>query len=68
MTTDDQSQILVATYDGLYLSTDEGRTFLPVLHRKVDAIAFDPRKRRLAYAAVGRTLLRSVDGGETWPG
>jgi hypothetical protein len=68
MTTDDQSRILVATDDGLYLSTDEGRTFLPVLHRTVDAIAFDPRNRRLAYAAVGRTLLRSVDGGETWPG
>ena len=67
MTTDDQNRVLVATGDGLYLSTDDGRTFLPVLHRKVDAIAFDPRNRRLAYAAVGRTLLRSVDGGETWP-
>jgi hypothetical protein len=67
MTTDDQSRILVATDNAVYLSTDDGRTFLPVLRRKVDAIAFDPRNRRLAYAAVGRTLLRSVDGGETWP-
>jgi hypothetical protein len=67
MTTDDQSRILVAAGDGVYLSTDRGHTFLPVLHRRVDAIAFDPRNRRLAYAASGRTLLRSVDGGETWP-
>jgi len=67
MTTDDQNRILVAAGDGVYLSTDDGRTFLPVLRRKVDAIAFDPRNRRLAYAAAGRTLLRSVDGGESWP-
>jgi photosystem II stability/assembly factor-like uncharacterized protein len=67
MTTDDQSRMLVAGEDALYLSTDFGRTFLPVLDRKVDAVAFDPRNRRLAYAAVGRTLLRSVDGGHTWP-
>ncbi|HEY0387692.1 MAG TPA: hypothetical protein VGC71_04585 [Gaiellales bacterium] len=66
-TTDDQRRILVAGRDAVYLSTDFGRTFLPVLHRTVDAVAFDPRNRRLAYAAVGRTLLRSVDGGETWP-
>jgi hypothetical protein len=67
MTTDDQSRVLVAG-DRLYLSTDFGRTFLPVLDRRVDAIAFDPRNERLAYAAVGRVLLRSVDGGDTWPG
>jgi photosystem II stability/assembly factor-like uncharacterized protein len=66
MTTDDQSRVLVAG-DKVYLSTDYGRTFLPVLDRRVDAIAFDPRNRRLAYAAVGRELLRSVDGGQSWP-
>jgi hypothetical protein len=66
MTTDDQSRVLVAG-DKLYLSTDFGRTFVPVLDRTVDAIAFDPRNRRLAYAAVGRELLRSVDGGQSWP-
>jgi hypothetical protein len=33
----------------------------------VDAVAFDPRNRRLAYAAVGHELLRSVDGGQSWP-
>jgi len=66
MTTDDQSRVLVAG-DRLYLSTDYGRTFLPVLDRRVDAVAFDPRNDRLAYAAVGRELLRSVDGGHSWP-
>ena len=67
MTTDNQGHILVAAGDGLYLSTDFGRTFLRVFDHKVDAIAFDPRNERLAYAADGRKLLRSVDGGETWP-
>src|SRR5262249_4702037 len=67
MTTDDQQRVLVAG-DKLYLSTDRGHTFLPVLDRRVDAIAIDPRNRRLAYATVGRSLLRSVDGGHSWPG
>jgi len=67
MTTDDQRRVLVAG-DQLYLSTDRGHTFLPVLDRRVDAIALDPRNQRLAYAAVGRALLRSVDGGRSWPG
>ena len=66
MTTDKQSQVLVAG-DKVYLSKDYGRTFLPVLARRVDAVAYDPRNDRLAYAALGRELLRSVDGGETWP-
>ena len=66
MTTDKQSQVLVAG-DKVYLSKDYGRTFLPVLDRRVDAVAYDPRNDRLAYAAVGRELLRSVDGGESWP-
>ena len=66
MTTDKQSQVLVAG-DKVYLSKDYGRTFLPVLDRRVDAVAYDPRNDRLAYAALGRELLRSVDGGETWP-
>jgi hypothetical protein len=66
LTTDDQRLMLVAG-DRLYLSTDSGQTLLPVLDRRVDVVAYDPRNHRLAYAAVGDMLLRSVDGGETWP-
>jgi hypothetical protein len=66
LTTDNQRLVLVAG-DKLYLSTDAGQTFLPVLSRKVAAVAYDPRNRRLAYAAVDGQLLRSVDGGQTWP-
>ena len=66
LTTDDQRLVLVAG-DRLYLSTDSGRTLLPVLDRRVDVVAYDPRNRRLAYATVGGTLLRSVDRGQTWP-
>ena len=64
MTTDDQNQVLVAG-DG---STSARTTadLPPVLDRRVAAVAFDPRNRRLAYAAGGR-LLRSTDGGATWP-
>jgi hypothetical protein len=40
---------------------------MTVLDRRVDAVAYDPRNDRLAYAALGRRLLRSVDGGDTWP-
>ncbi|MDX6521004.1 MAG: hypothetical protein QOJ31_1262 [Gaiellales bacterium] len=66
LTTDDQRLVLVAG-DQLYLSTDSGQTFLPVLKRRVAALAYDPRNHRLAYAAVDGQLLRSVDGGRTWP-
>jgi photosystem II stability/assembly factor-like uncharacterized protein len=66
LTTDDQQLVLVAG-DRLYLSTDAGQTFLWVLKRRVAAVAYDPRNRRLAYAAVDGQLLRSVDGGRTWP-
>jgi hypothetical protein len=66
MTTDEQSQVLVAG-DKVYLSKDYGRSFMTVLDRRVDAVAYDPRNDRLAYAALGHRLLRSVDGGDTWP-
>jgi photosystem II stability/assembly factor-like uncharacterized protein len=66
MTTDDQDRMLVAG-DRLYLSLDRGRTFSVVYPRAVDAVAYDPRNHRLAFAAVGQRLLRSVDGGVSWP-
>ncbi len=66
LTTDDQRLMLVAG-DRLYQSTDNGHTLLPVLDRRVDVVAYDPRNHRLAYAAAGSTLLRSLDAGATWP-
>jgi photosystem II stability/assembly factor-like uncharacterized protein len=68
LTTDDQRLILVADGKGLLLSTDRGGTFRRVSDLPARAVAFDPRNHRLAYAAVGGRLLRSVDGGRTWPG
>ena len=32
----------------------------------VSAVAFDLRNHLICYAATGRTLLRSADGGVTW--
>lgn len=66
LTTDDQERMLVAG-DRLYLSLDRGKTFRAVLDRRVDAVAYDPRNHRLAFAAAGDELLRSVDGGLSWP-
>ncbi|MDX6532461.1 MAG: hypothetical protein QOF68_205 [Gaiellales bacterium] len=66
MTTDDQDRMLVAG-DRLYLSVDRGKTFRVVFPGAVDAVAFDPRNHRLAFAAMGAKLLRSIDGGVSWP-
>jgi hypothetical protein len=66
LTTDDQDRMLVAG-DRLYLSVDRGKTFRVVFDRPVDAVAYDPRNHRLAFAAIREELLRSVDGGVSWP-
>jgi hypothetical protein len=67
-TTDDSQRLLVADADGLRLSTDGGRTFRRVDRvAGVDAVAIDLRNYRIEYAAAGRRLLRSADGGLTWP-
>jgi photosystem II stability/assembly factor-like uncharacterized protein len=66
-TTDDPTRLLAAATDGLYLSTNAGRTFIRVVRVSgVSAVAFDLRNHLVAYAATGRTLLRSADGGVTW--
>jgi photosystem II stability/assembly factor-like uncharacterized protein len=67
LTTDDQRLVLVATGDGLLLSRDRGRSFRRVSALPAAAVAFDPRNHSLAYASVDGRLLRSVDGGRTWP-
>ena len=67
MTTDDQRRVLVAGTDGIHLSTDGGRTFRLASPAVASAVAIDSRNWRLAYAASGGRLLRSIDGGATWP-
>jgi hypothetical protein len=66
-TTDDHTRLLAAAPDGLYLSTTAGRSFRRVARVPgVSAVAFDLRNYLVAYAALGRTLLRSADGGVSW--
>jgi photosystem II stability/assembly factor-like uncharacterized protein len=66
-TTDDHDRVLVADDAGLLLSTNQGRTFRRVARvHGVSAVAFDLRNYLIGYAATGRTLLRSADGGVTW--
>jgi photosystem II stability/assembly factor-like uncharacterized protein len=66
-TTDDPKRVLAADDAGLLLSTNNGRTFRRVARvAGVSAVAFDLRNYLIAYAATGRTLLRSADGGVTW--
>jgi hypothetical protein len=67
LTTDDQDRVLVAGPGGIWASNNRGKSFSKVSTRPVTALALDPRNARLAYAASGRELLRSVDGGSTWP-
>jgi photosystem II stability/assembly factor-like uncharacterized protein len=67
MTTDDQDLVLVAAGDGIYRSTNRGKSFARVSDAVASAVAFDPRNRRLAYAAADGRLLRSTDAGASWP-
>ncbi|MGZ4480871.1 MAG: WD40/YVTN/BNR-like repeat-containing protein [Gaiellales bacterium] len=65
-TTDEQDLVLVAG-DGIYLSTDRGRSFTRTSRQTVTAVAYDPRNHDLAFAATGDgRLLRSIDAGRTW--
>ena len=67
MTTDDQDLVLVAAGDGIFRSTNRGKSFARVSDAVASAVAFDPRNRRLAYAAADGRLLRSTDAGASWP-
>lgn len=67
LTTDDQDRVLVAGPGGIWVSNDRGKSFAKVSSRPVTALALDPRNARLAYASSGRELLRSVNGGASWP-
>jgi hypothetical protein len=67
LTTDDQNRVLVGGPDGIWVSNDRGKSFSKVSSHPVAALALDPRNARLAYASSGHDLLRSVDGGSSWP-
>lgn len=62
--------ILVGTEDGLFVSTDNGRTFrlqvLPEEARRVRSLVFDPRTPQTIYAGTASGFFRSLDGGITW--
>lgn len=60
-------RLLLATDPGntLYRSTDAGRSFVPSL-RAVRAIAVDPSRRGVWYAARSRRLYVTRDAGRTW--
>lgn len=53
---------------GLYMSTDAGQSWEPLLSEVVTALAFDPADGDgvVAYAADGRGLIETRDGGQTW--
>jgi len=60
--------LLIAGPDGLYRSSDGGRTLkrIPGVHG-VQSLALDPWNWRVAYATTtAGQLLRSFDGGEAW--
>ena len=63
LTTDDQDLVLVAAGTASTCRTTAARPSARHSPAVASAVAFDPRNRRLAYAASGRALLRSVDGG-----
>lgn len=55
------------THDGLYRSTDGGRSWQKRLDGDLRAIAIDPSDDRVIYAGTEPVhLYRSEDGGDTW--
>lgn len=64
-----RSKMLVGTRDGIFETTDEGKTFTRINTDIADvaAIAFDLSDPRVVFSATGSgTLYKSVDSGETW--
>jgi photosystem II stability/assembly factor-like uncharacterized protein len=60
---------ILATGDGIYLSTNGGRTFHQVqkISSGAGPVAWSPSNRRIAYiVGFDRQLYRSDDGGATW--
>jgi photosystem II stability/assembly factor-like uncharacterized protein len=64
-----RSRMLAGTKDGVWKTTDEGKTFTKVNANIVDiaAIAFDLSDPKVVFSATnGGTLYKSTDTGETW--
>jgi len=67
----DASIVYVAIYGGIYVTRDGGGSWkrsleLPRGARGVIAIAADPNLPNVAYAGIGKVLLRTTDGGKSW--
>lgn len=64
-----KSSMFAGTKDGIYKTTDEGKTFNKVNSDITDvaAITFDLNNPKTLYAATsGGTVYKSMDGGEVW--
>jgi photosystem II stability/assembly factor-like uncharacterized protein len=65
-------EVLAATMDGLYRSTDGGYAWSLVLtganprERQITMLKRHPEQANLVYAGTAQGLKRSFDGGETW--
>lgn len=68
---DARTLLLGTEDDGIFKSTDGGRTWLPVnnglQHRTIYALAIDPNKAGVYYAGTFRGgVYKSTDAGESW--
>lgn len=64
-----KSSMFAGTKDGIYQTTDEGKTFNKVSSdmRDVTAISFDLNNPKMLFAATsGGTMYKSEDGGTSW--
>jgi len=63
-----RSSMLAGTKDGIFKTTDEGKTFNQISDIKnVAAITFDASNPKIVYAATSNgTLYRSDDAGQKW--
>lgn len=63
-----RSTMLAGTKDGIFKTTDEGKTFIKITDIKdIAAISFDESNPTTVYAVtVSGTLYRSDDGGQKW--
>ena len=65
----DRSSMLIGTKDGIFKTTDEGKTFSKIQSdiQNVAAITFDASNPRMVLASTeDGTLYNSKDGGNTW--